>query len=66
MNKPNCYECMYRREVPGSCHSFCMNRDAQVVGHEHGKKNGWFYWPSNFDPTWLTTCDGFKRKGVET
>jgi hypothetical protein len=30
-----------------------------VEGHVHGIKHGWFLWPVNFDPTWLTACDGF-------
>lgn len=27
-----------------------------------GVRNGWFMWPANFDPIWLTNCDGFKEK----
>lgn len=26
----------------------------------HGFKNGWFWWPLNYDPVWLNTCDGFE------
>ena len=22
----------------------------------HGVRNGWFYWPYNFDPVWLLEC----------
>ena len=28
-----------------------------------GVRNGWFYWPVNFDPVWLTNCDGFTPRG---
>lgn len=57
--KPNCYECAHRREIPGNCHSRCNNLKAKVTGNPHGIRNGWFMWPLNFDPTWLTACDGF-------
>lgn len=30
----------------------------------HGIRNGWFMWPINFDPAWLTNCDGFQVKEV--
>lgn len=58
-SKPNCYECMHRRELPGDCHSTCANREAKVTGDAHGIRRGWFFWPYNFDPTWLKSCDGF-------
>ena len=32
-----------------------------VSANPHGIKRGWFYWPLNFDPVWLDTCDGFER-----
>ena len=28
----------------------------------HGIKNGWFFWPVNFDPVWLISCNGFMPK----
>ena len=60
--KPNCYKCKYRGEVAGSCHSCCENYKANVKGNAHGRKNGWFCHPFNFDPVWLDECDGFKEK----
>lgn len=33
-----------------------------VSGNAMGIRKGWFYWPLNFDPTWLETCDGFESK----
>ena len=60
--KNKCYECEHRRSVPGDAHSSCANKGAKVKGKEHGKKNGWFAWPYNFDPVWLEECDGFKGK----
>jgi len=59
--KPNCYNCIHRRDLIGDCHSACDNKNAQVEGNPHGIKNGWFRWPLNFDPTWLTKCNGFKK-----
>lgn len=73
--KPNCYRCKHRRGLTYSCHSSCehplMSGKARVLalatginplgvtGSEHGLKNGWFFWPLDFDPVWLETCDGF-------
>ena len=34
----------------------------KVVGNEHGISHGWFNHPFNFDPTWLESCDGFKKQ----
>ena len=25
MTKPNCYECRWRRDIPGDCHSRCVH-----------------------------------------
>ena len=57
--RPNCYDCIHRRTLPGDCHSKCLNLEAKVTATPHGIQQGWFYWPVNFDPTWLLTCDGF-------
>lgn len=62
MSKPNCYDCKHRREIPGDAHSSCANFNAKATGNDHGRRMGWFYWPFNFDPTWLQTCDGFEAK----
>lgn len=60
--KPDCYKCKYRKNIPGDAHLRCDNGAAKVTGHPHGIKNGWFYWPVNFDPTWLISCDSFSDK----
>ena len=31
----------------------------------HGIKNGWAFWPMDFDPVWLETCDAFEQKEKE-
>jgi hypothetical protein len=60
--KPDCYECKHRKDLPGDCHSSCENIDAKVIGDPWGRKMGWFFWPFNFDPVWLKSCDGFEIK----
>lgn len=60
--KPDCYKCIHRRNVPGDRHSSCMNIHADVDAELHGIKKGWFIWPFNFDPIWLINCNGFKEK----
>lgn len=60
--KPNCYDCEYRRSVPGDAHSSCVAVGAEVTGKETGIRRGWFWWPWNFDPVWLEECNGFKEK----
>jgi len=61
-SKPNCYKCAHKRSVPGDCHSACANTAASVTGDPHGIRSGWFFWPLNFDPVWLTSCNGFSEK----
>jgi len=59
--KPNCYECKHRGEVPGSAHSSCNHPTGlKIKGNEHGIRSGWFNHPNNFDPVWLEECDGFE------
>lgn len=33
-----------------------------IRAETHGVRNGWFFWPVNFDPVWLINCDGFTQK----
>lgn len=65
MSKPDCYKCKHRRNLIGDCHSRCVHPrgdKVSVKGNLHGIKNGWFFWPVNFDPVWLDYCDGFEQK----
>jgi hypothetical protein len=75
MTKPNCYECKHRCNTMGSHHSECKHpdsfflmvasmiepRSSKVKGNPHGIANGWFYWPLNFDPVWLESCELFEK-----
>lgn len=60
--KPDCSKCQHEETVPGSYHVACANTSASVEGSKYGERSGWFYWPYDFDPTWLISCDGFKQK----
>lgn len=62
MEKPNCYECKYRGNIPGDCHSCCTNLSSNVKFSDHGTRMGWAFWPFNFDPVWLISCDGFGKE----
>ena len=39
-----------------------FEKKLNVTYNQHGFNNGWFFWPINFDPVWLYTCDGFEEK----
>ena len=64
MTTPKCYGCAHRQNVPGDAHSACGNHEANVTALTHGIVEGWFFWPFNFDPVWLTSCDGFQEKKI--
>lgn len=53
-----CYKCVHLRSIPGDAHSRCNNFSAKAIGPT-GIRSGWFSHPLNFDPVWLTFCDGF-------
>lgn len=36
--------------------------ELDVKANPHGVKNGWAFWPYNFDPIWITNCKGFEKK----
>lgn len=50
--KNECWTCSHRRSVPYNSHIACINPDLQMEGNAHGIKNGWFFYPFNFDPVW--------------
>lgn len=33
-----------------------------IQAKQYGVQNGWFMWPIDFDPVWLTNCEGFIHK----
>lgn len=42
-------------------YSFMVNGESclNIKYSEHGFKSGWVMFPLNFDPIWITNCDGF-------
>ena len=44
-----CYDCIYKQNVPGNAHIMCNNPDPDMTGNPHGIKNGWFIYPELFD-----------------
>ena len=39
-----------------------VNSEVKIVLDPHGVKHGWANWPYNFDPIWVTSCDGYEVK----
>ena len=57
-----CYHCKHKRAVPGNAHIQCVKPDADMIGNPHGIKNGWFYYPSLFDPVWKEAmCNNYEN-----
>jgi hypothetical protein len=61
MKPPDCYKCKFRRNIPGDCHSGCVNHVATVTGNPYGIREGWFSWPFNFDPIGLKHATDLNR-----
>lgn len=63
MGKTDCYKCKNRRPIAGDTHSYCSKPDNNMTGNPHGIKNGWFNYPYNYDPIWMTNeCKNFDPK----
>lgn len=65
----DCYKCKYRKPLDGNAHSKCTNKKGtktlRIEANVVGVKNGWFYFPHNYDPIWLENCEGFRAKGTK-
>lgn len=63
-----CYHCKHKRSVPGNCHIECVKPNMDMKGNEHGIRNGWFFYPLLFDPTWKEAmCKNYENhESVET
>lgn len=59
-----CRSCKHGSIVPGSSHHLqCADPDPFMKGDDHGIKNGWFFYPLNFDPIWKTKeCINHEKK----
>ena len=61
-----CYECKFKRDVPGDAHISCVNPDPQMTGNERAIQHGWFYYPLVFDPVWMRKeCSNFEAKEAQ-
>jgi len=61
-----CYVCIHKRRVRMSAMISCDDPDEELIGHEQGTKNGWFNYPSAFDPVWIANkCRHFSLKDWE-
>lgn len=58
-----CWDCKNARDIPGDAHIQCIKPDPGMTGNAHGIRNGWFFYPLNFDPVWKTkACANFEPK----
>ena len=67
----DCHSCCRHPKVKSSHDTFAGIVDAMlgkdkdtveelnIMADVHGVRSGWFFWPVNFDPTWLLSCSGF-------
>lgn len=57
----NYHSCIHKRNIPGDAHIGCVKPDPNMKGNVHGIQNGWFFYPLNFDPVWMTKeCGNFE------
>ena len=60
-----CYHCKHKRSVAGNAHIECVKPDTNMRGNEHGIRNGWFYYPFLYDPTWKEKmCNNYEPKEI--
>lgn len=56
-----CYECKHKENLSYTHHVACAKPCANVTGSPHGIRKGWFMYPLEFDPVWMTTqCSTFE------
>jgi len=62
-NTVKCYECKHRRSIPGDVHIMCVKPDPTMTGNSRAIVKGWFDYPYNFDPIWMTKiCSNFEQE----
>lgn len=58
-----CNTCIHKNNgVSGSSHVGCSNKFAIVDISNHGIRNGWAFYPIDFDPIWIESCDSYMNK----
>lgn len=59
--RTECWSCKHQQKVPGNAHIKCAKPDPEMRGSPHGVKNGWFFYPFLFDPTWKEkSCSNYE------
>jgi len=58
MSDKKCWSCAYKKSIPGDAHIRCRfdwvgQEFPMPRGDEHGIKNGWYWFPLNYDPVWM-------------
>ena len=48
--------------LAGRVGAVCSSNAMGVSLNPHGIKNGWCYWPFNFDPIWVNSCNSYDPK----
>ena len=67
-----CCDCEFRESIHGDHHTRCTFKwgstdDQPPSGNPHGINSGWFFFPHNFDPTWMTSiCTARKGPSLAT
>ncbi len=64
-----CHECAYKGDIPGDAHISCQFdwKGPTPQGDLHGVRNGWYYFPFNYDPTWMIEeCPNFATERDES
>jgi hypothetical protein len=60
--KHDCYQCVFRNDIPYNTHSKCTAENANVkITSTYAIMNGWANHPKNFDPTWIDKCKSFQQ-----
>jgi hypothetical protein len=57
----NCNKCINHRIIPGDRHLSCTNYNA-IIKLILNTPRRYMMWPFNFDPIWITDCDGYQEK----
>ena len=62
-NKKTCWNCAYRKNIPGNAHIACaFNWQGKQMprGKPWGIRHGWYHFPFCYDPTWMINeCSQF-------
>lgn len=64
----SCDTCKYKRNIPGDAHVRCVFKwgDLQPPKADAtGIRNGWYFFPLNFDPNWqIEECKAYEVSGT--